>query len=247
MVNREDFIFSVKLAEECGRYDDMTSLIASFSACFKELTSEERNLLSAAYKNSIGARKIAWRVSSSLIAKNDDPIAKIFRNEIEMEIKKICLDAVSVLEEHLIKNAITKESKIFYYNLKAFVYRYMCEFSSNSERKEAVDKCLHTFKEAQALAAQLSPANPIRLNLSLNFSIFYYEIFNSIDKACRMSKIDFDEALGELHNLDQNDESYKDATLVMQLIRDNLTLWTSDIHGEHNDDILIMNLASYHQ
>ena len=82
MASREDLIFSVKLAEECGRYDDMASLIASFSACFKELTCEERNLLSTAYKNSIGARKIAWRVSSSLVAKNDDPIAKNFRNEV---------------------------------------------------------------------------------------------------------------------------------------------------------------------
>ena len=36
----------------------------------------------------------------------------------------------------------------------------------------------------------------------------------------------FDEAIAELDTL--NEDSYKDSTLIMQLLRDNLTLWTSD-------------------
>jgi hypothetical protein len=37
----------------------------------------------------------------------------------------------------------------------------------------------------------------------------------------------FDEAIAELDTL--GEESYKDSTLIMQLLRDNLTLWTSDM------------------
>ena len=40
----------------------------------------------------------------------------------------------------------------------------------------------------------------------------------------------FDEAIADLDKIDE--ESYKDSTLIMQLLRDNLTLWTSDMQAE---------------
>jgi len=63
--------------------------------------------------------------------------------------------------------------------------------------------------------------------------VFYYEILNSPDKACQIAKQAFDDAIAELDTL--NEDSYKDSTLIMQLLRDNLTLWTSDTTGEGED------------
>lgn len=60
--------------------------------------------------------------------------------------------------------------------------------------------------------------------------MFYYEILNSPDRACHLAKQAFDDAIAELDSL--SEESYRDSTLIMQLLRDNLTLWTSSDSGE---------------
>ena len=76
----------------------------------------------------------------------------------------------------------------------------------------------------------MTPTHPIRLGLALNFSVFYYEILNSPDRACHLAKQAFDDAIAELDSL--SEESYRDSTLIMQLLRDNLTLWTSSDGGD---------------
>merc|ERR1711882_27678 len=98
---------------------------------------------------------------------------------------------------------------------------------TGNDRKEAAENSLVAYKTASDIAmTELPPTHPIRLGLALNFSVFYYEILNAPDKACSIAKQAFDDAIAELDTL--NEESYKDSTLIMQLLRDNLTLWTSD-------------------
>merc|ERR1711907_215976 len=81
----------------------------------------------------------------------------------------------------------------------------------------------------------LPPTDPIRLGLALNYSVFHYEIQNAPEEACALAKKAFDDAIAELDTL--SEESYKDSTLIMQLLRDNLTLWTSDQPGDEAEDM----------
>lgn len=208
-----------------------------------ELTVEERNLLSVAYKNVIGARRASWRIISSIQQKeenkgNEKHVARIkeYRAKIEGELVNICNDILSVLDLHLIPNAKTGESQVFYYKMKGDYHRYLAEFQSGNVRKEAAENSLIAYKNATEIANKsLSPTHPIRLGLALNFSVFYYEILNLPDRACQLSKQAFDEAIAQLDTL--SEDSYKDATLIMQLLRDNLTLWTSEgeERGEEDD------------
>ena len=93
------------------------------------------------------------------------------------------------------------------------------------------------YKDATDNAGKLHTTNPIRLGLALNFSVFYYEILNSPERACRLAKGAFDDAIAELDTLEE--DSYKDSTLIMQLLRDNLTLWTSDLQTEGDGEYLL--------
>lgn len=111
---------------------------------------------------------------------------------------------------------------------KGDYHRYLAEFTTDEKRKTAADQSLEAYKAATEIAVtDLPPTQPIRLGLALNFSVFYYEILNSPDRACHLAKQAFDDAIAELDTL--SEESYKDSTLIMQLLRDNLTLWTSDM------------------
>ncbi|XP_076938177.1 14-3-3-like protein D [Bidens hawaiensis] len=142
---------------------------------------------------------------------------------------------MNVIDQHLIPSCGgSGEASVFYYKLKGDYYRYMAEFKSGNDKKEVADLSMKAYEAATVTAeAELPPTHPIRLGLALNFSVFYYEILNSAERACHLAKQAFDEAISELDTL--NEESYKDSTLIMQLLRDNLTLWTSDIPEEGED------------
>lgn len=238
---RENFVYIAKLAEQAERYDEMVEAMKNLAKLDVELTVEERNLLSVGYKNVVGARRASWRILSSIEQKeeskgNEQNVKRIkeYRQKVELELTNICSDIMTVINEHLIPSATAGESTVFYYKMKGDYYRYLAEFKFGNERKEAADQSMKAYESATTTAeAELPPTHPIRLGLALNFSVFYYEILNSPERACHLAKQAFDEAISELDSL--NEDSYKDSTLIMQLLRDNLTLWTSDIPEEGED------------
>jgi len=86
--------------------------------------------------------------------------------------------------------------------MKGDYHRYQAEFAGGDERKSAAEKSLNAYKQANNVANQkLNPTHPIRLGLALNFSVFYYEILNSPERACLLAKAAFDEAIAELDTL----------------------------------------------
>ncbi|CAH1393848.1 unnamed protein product [Nezara viridula] len=384
MSEREDNVYKAKLAEQAERYDEMVEAMKLVASLDLELTVEERNLLSVAYKNVIGARRASWRIISSIEQKEenkgaDEKLAMIrqyrAQEKLNEETENVGLNAAKtrqvvnsrrqenfIIEDQIIER-ITKfcylgsmEGQMISWEPKGDYHRYLAEFATGNDRKEAAENSLVAYKAASDIAmTELPPTHPIRaisleeqpqpvsstdpchwpffsyppccylwlaqvspcglpspqlgarpapsqyisrsaalqlclmmskhgpsrlclrlhastgvpaashqgylstlrsksavlllkagsslawcvssprtdslsLGLALNFSVFYYEILNSPDRACRLAKAAFDDAIAELDTL--SEESYKDSTLIMQLLRDNLTLWTSDMQGD---------------
>ena len=99
MSDKEELIQKAKLAEQAERYDDMAACMKSVTETGAELSNEERNLLSVAYKNVVGARRSSWRVISSIEQKTEgserkQAMAKEYREKIEKELNDICGDVL---------------------------------------------------------------------------------------------------------------------------------------------------------
>jgi len=253
----EDLLQLARITENAERYEDMCmimgSLVRKKAEDPKGLEVEERNMLSVAYKNVVGARRASWRtLKQDTDDACDSGLRDSYRIQVEAELEAKCLEVLDLLKDHLVKEksavdalAETKdnedakkgvyETQVFYLKMCGDYYRYLAEFSAEEEYKQNAEK---KYKLALVLSENLGATHPTRLGLALNASVFYYEILNQREAACKLAKDAFDQAIQKLDTL--NDSSYKDSTLIMQLLRDNLTIWTSEdnnnAHVEENED-----------
>lgn len=270
-----------------------------------ELTVEERNLLSVAYKNVIGARRASWRIISSIEQKEENKAAedkvtmiRTYREAVSYSIsptirgwpapfwfdlmwhdlgrrsRKSCVtfamtfswfwtNTLSLAQTPVNPRYFTTRWRAIIIGIwpnlpLPTIVRKRLKIHWWLTKRQAISPCrssplltpfgkwstILTIRHSQFDLPWLSFHFTLSLNtshhyllflsfslgLALNFSVFYYEILNSPDRACRLAKAAFDDAIAELDTL--SEESYKDSTLIMQLLRDNLTLWTSDMQGE---------------
>ncbi|KAL8601445.1 hypothetical protein ACOMHN_042449 [Nucella lapillus] len=239
----EEFVAFAKLAEQAERYDDMAKAMTEVIKLGKQLSAECRNLFSVAYKNVVGARRSSWRVICMIEQKADTEAHKKLslemRGRVEKELGETCDEVLNLLDG-LLKLTCTPEERVFYLKMKGDYYRYKAEYKEDDDPKRAAQGA---YEEATKVAEEkgkdgpnMCPTHPNRLGLALNYSVFYYEILNDPDKACELARRAFEDAIGQLDGEKEGREDCKDSTLIMQLLRDNLTLWTSDTSAENGGD-----------
>eukprot|EP00616_Rhizochromulina_sp_CCMP1243_P007085 CAMPEP_0118966948 /NCGR_PEP_ID=MMETSP1173-20130426/4380_1 /TAXON_ID=1034831 /ORGANISM="Rhizochromulina marina cf, Strain CCMP1243" /LENGTH=236 /DNA_ID=CAMNT_0006915827 /DNA_START=118 /DNA_END=828 /DNA_ORIENTATION=+ len=235
-MDRDALVFLARVSEQAERFDEMADRMKAVAKLDQELSLEERNLLSVASKNIIGARRASWRTLSAIEQKDDGNedhmrLAKEYKAKVEAELEDICGDILNIIDSNLIPKCTDDEAMVFYYKMKGDYFRYLAEFQAGEAKEASSGKALSAYKEADTVAQRgLATTHPIRLGLALNFSVFHYEIMNQPEEACKLAKQAFDGAISELDSL--SEDSYKDSTLIMQLLRDNLTLWTSEEPNE---------------
>merc|ERR1712226_1162231 len=101
---RKDLVYMARTAEAAERYDDMCAFMGKLvteGVGDQALTVDERNLLSVAYKNVIGARRASWRtVNSESDAKNEELLNE-YKSQIEVELNTICQEVLGLLQKNL--------------------------------------------------------------------------------------------------------------------------------------------------
>ncbi|MCQ2821494.1 MAG: 14-3-3 family protein [archaeon] len=236
---REEYVYLAKLYERAERFEDMVYFINKYVELDASLSHEERNILSAGYKNIISAKRASWRLLNSLERKEEKKSSpqieyiKEIKTKIEGELNKICSDIQSVIDKYLLPNAKESEPKVFFLKLQGDYYRYKSEYAIGNEFEEACDKAEAAYKQATEIAEKDIPiSNSTRLGLALNFSVFYYEIKNQKEAACNLAKTAFDKAMKVLDELEK--VKAKDTLLIIQLLKENLILWDGEMNEEEH-------------
>jgi len=240
-LSREELVYMSKVSEQTERFEDMLNHMKAVVQLGNDLSVEERNLLSVAYKNSVGSRRTAWRALEAIEQKEESKggrhtnLIKEFKRKVKEELDNFCNDVLNLIDNSVLRNCASPESKVFFLKMKGDYYRYLAECTAADQQAKISQGGLQAYQEATTIAtAELKETNPIRLGLALNFSVFYYEILTNPTQACSLAKQAFDDAIAKIEEL--NDDEYKDSTTIMQLIRDNLTLWSSELEGEGEEE-----------
>lgn len=234
---REHEVYYATLAEQAERYDEMADHMKTASMTGQELDAEERNLLAVAYKQAVGQRRASWRIVANVEQQEEAKgelhraaSARLYRKKIEGEMRELCQAILKLLSDILIPGSTSAESKVTYYKAVGDYHRYIAEITDDVEKTRQTNDAKKAYEEGTRIAEEALPVTSnFRLGLALNHAVFYYEVMRAPTEAVRIARKAFEDAVREIDNL--GEDGAKDAALVMQLLRDNLTLWTSDPSG----------------
>lgn len=245
------------LAESAERFQDMTRFMKAYVELKagdgddqkQSLTNENRNLLSVAYKNSVGSLRQAWRRLSQVLQEPkdadtgkrkdlsncEDALILEYQAIVVKEVQTVCNEVIDMLKDKLIQNLpddADPEEKVFYYKMTGDYYRYLSEILSGEAKEESVKNMAKFYDDGSKAAEDLRVTHPTRLGLVLNNSVAMYEVKSQPKAAIEMAKKAFDDAISNLDDLPPEKDSTKDTTLILQLLRDNVTLWQSNQEEE---------------
>jgi 14-3-3 protein epsilon len=247
-LSRDQALYMAKIAEQAERYEDMVKYmkrIVTMGTKGDELSVEERNLISVGYKNMMSVRRTAWRTIQGMEGHDPDldSLTEAYKQSVTEEVFALIEEVGKEIVEPYVEGpmaATTTEVLVFFHKMAGDYNRYGAEITKDDIREKYRKEATKSYKGAtQSATAGLQTTNPIRLGLALNFSVFHYEICDEKEEATRLAKDAFDQAIDQLDNLP--DDEYKDSTLIMQLLKDNLTLWNDN--AEDEQDIQVEDVA----
>ena len=241
-IKYEKNVYLAMLAEQCNRFNEMVSFLEDMlKSRDKDLNSDERNLLSIAYKNSISGLRSALRTIMAYENKEKKkenstflPYIQEYRKKVEDELTKTCKNVLKVIDEDLLKKAEDDEAKVFYVKMKGDYNRYIAEYAEGDLKKQVSDDALKSYTEASETDKSLPVLNPIALGLALNFSVFYYEVMNDHSKAIDIASQALDKANKELPNIDEDADDNRDTVSIVNLLKENLDMWKSEEEDGEN-------------
>ena len=231
----EEKIFMARVAEQAERFDDMVDFLRPILADKGgDFSVEERNLLSVGFKNLIGGKRTAIRTISAIeqnpkYSKFSDALGQ-YKKKIEGELGKDCQDIINMIKNDGMKSLKESEGKAFFLKMIGDYYRYMAESASGDMLANARDGALEHYKQAETISNDLQACNPIKLGLALNFSVFYYEVMQDNKQACRLAESALQDAMAKIDEVDE--ETFRDAKSIIELLKENLTLWKEEEGGD---------------
>jgi 14-3-3 protein epsilon len=226
-------VYLALVAEQAGNYEDMKMFLEEHILKSKEDVSiDERNLLSIAYKNIFSTKRHCVRtlLAYEMKEKQNETHEYLeyilsYKKKLEGELVDLCESIARFISINLKPYAIDNEAKVFYGKLIGDYYRYIAENIEDNNKNIYSDKSLKAYNEAREIAKNLPVTNHVRLGLALNLSVYYYEVVNNQETGCQIAKEALDLVKKEIDSLDEYDENNTDTFHVIEMLQENLNIW----------------------
>jgi 14-3-3 protein epsilon len=233
----EENIFLARVAEQAERFEDMVNFLKPvLDNKGAALTTDERNLLSVAFKSLISSKRAAWRTITAI---EQNPkyqkfggSLKTYKTQIETALYADCEKIISIVKNSVLTKSSEDEPRAFFVKMVGDYYRYIAETAQDAKLEQVKNEALKAYQEANTIT--LPPCNPIKLGLALNFSVFHYEVMKDQKKACELAESALQLALDKIDEISEDD--FKDAKSIIELLKENLSLWKEE-DGQNVDDL----------
>lgn len=224
----EENLFLAQIAEQAELYSDICTYMKRVAEVKKDLSADERNLLSVGFKNTVSSLRQALRTVRVAEGEGSCPPDAIaaYKAKLQGEFDKTTGDILNLLDGGLIAAAADAEGQVFLHKMKGDYLRYQSEFATDANKADVCQKAAAAYESALQCANALPQLNTTRLGLVLNYSVFYYETMREGQKA-------IDLAQGALDASSNADGISEEALGMLQLLAENLQLWKG---GDANDD-----------
>ena len=145
------------------------------------------------------------------------------------------MDIVTIVKDQCNQKASTDETKAFFYKMIGDYYRYVAECAQGDKLETIKNGALENSQLASTSSASLNACSPIRLGLALNFSVFHYEVMNNHKQACELGESALSDALEKIDDVDE--ETFRDAKSIIELLKENLSLWKEEEEQNAVEDL----------
>lgn len=250
-MSRETLVFQARLAQQCGRDEDLLGTMRVLTSQLdEELSEEERALLSVALKNVLQRLRSSITIAKAIEMREHQLASDVNAKIARAYVKKLCLELLAFCEDTIafVRRRVDRvpgvdspiDARVFYLKLLGDYYRYICEIGTSMDFKElGIDRAKdaapcasNCYRAGIELASALPFTDPTRLGLYLNETVFLYEIMGNKRGAIDITQACLNQAI-EARPMLENDESKLEETeAIIQLLSNNLTLWTQEL--EHN-------------
>ena len=239
MANVDEKIFLARVAEQAERFEDMVDFLEEVLVVKGgEVNPDERNLLSVAFKNLISSKRAACRTISAI--EQNPKYSKFngallnYKSQIESKLQADCQKIINIINTRVLSGGCSDEAKAFFVKMVGDYYRYIAESAKDALLEDVKNKAKAAYEQANNI--DLPACNPIKLGLALNFSVFNYEVLKDHSKACELADNALQSALDKIDELEEDD--FRDAKSIIELLKENLTLWKEEEEGDNQIDDL---------
>ncbi len=235
----EEKIFLARVAEQAERFEDMVTFLKEVLAeKHGSVNPDERNLLSVAFKNLISSKRAACRTISAIeqnpkYSKFNEALLT-YKTGIETKLQQDCEKIIDMINTCVLAHPCEEEAKAFFVKMIGDYYRYIAENAKDAVLEDVKNKANKAYTEANAI--DLPACNPIKLGLALNFSVFNYEVLKDHATACNLADTALSQALDKIDELEEDD--FRDSKSIIELLKENLTLWKEEEEGDNAIDDL---------